>query len=54
MKILETERLLMRHLEADDLDNLFALYCDPEVRRFIPDAPLTLAETQEEIRHYWK
>jgi RimJ/RimL family protein N-acetyltransferase len=52
MKILETERLLFRHLESEDLDDLFALYCQPEVRQYIPDAPLTLAETQEEIEWF--
>lgn len=49
MIILETERLLLRHLELDDLDDLFALYSDPEVTRFIPDTPLTLAETREQL-----
>lgn len=49
MKILETGRLLLRHLEPSDLDALFALYCDPEIRRYIPDAPRTLDETREEL-----
>ena len=49
MKILETNRLLLRHLEPDDLDDLFALYMDPEVVRTIPDAPQTLAEAKEEL-----
>lgn len=35
-----------------DLDDLFALYSDPEVTRFIPDAPTTLAETQEELEWF--
>lgn len=49
MIILETRRLRLRHLEPGDLNDLFALYCDPEVSRYIPDAPTTLAETQEEL-----
>jgi RimJ/RimL family protein N-acetyltransferase len=49
MKILETNRLLLRHLEPGDLTNLFALYRDPEVRRYIPDAPQTLSAAQEEL-----
>ena len=49
MKILETRRLDFRHLEPNDLDSLFTLYCDPDVRRYIPDAPRTLAETKEEL-----
>jgi len=48
-EILQTRRLTFRHLEAGDLDDLFALYCDPDMRRYIPDAPRTLAETQEEL-----
>lgn len=46
MKILETNRLLLRHLEPDDLNDLFALYQDPDVVRYIPDAPQTLAEAK--------
>lgn len=49
MKILETNRLLLRHYEPADLDALFALYQDPEVVRYIPDAPQTLAETKEQL-----
>lgn len=49
MKILETNRLILRHLEPGDLDNLFALYCDLEMRRYIPDAPQTLAQAKEEL-----
>jgi ribosomal-protein-alanine N-acetyltransferase len=49
MIILETERLLLRHLEMGDLDDLFALYSDPEMVRFIPDSPETLAETREQL-----
>lgn len=49
MKILETERLLLRHLTPDDLNDLWALYCDPEITKFIPDAPRTYDETREEL-----
>jgi len=49
MKILETERLLLRHLTPDDLDDLWALYCDPEITKFIPDAPRSYAEAREEL-----
>jgi ribosomal-protein-alanine N-acetyltransferase len=49
MQILETERLILRHLTLDDLDDLWALYRDPDVTRFIPDAPRTRAEAQEEL-----
>lgn len=49
MKILETERLLLRRLTPDDLDDLWALYCDPEITRFIPDAPRNYDEAREEL-----
>lgn len=49
MEILQTRRLTFRHLEPGDLDDLFALYRDPDMRRYIPDAPRTLAETREEL-----
>lgn len=49
MIILETERLILRHQQLADLDSLFALYCDPEMVRFIPDAPRNYAETREEL-----
>lgn len=47
--ILETPRLLLRHLTMDDLDNLFALYRDPEIRRYFPEGVLTPEETKEEL-----
>jgi ribosomal-protein-alanine N-acetyltransferase len=50
--ILETPRLLLRHLEPEDLDALFALYCDPEIRRYFPDGTRTLAETREELNWF--
>ncbi len=49
MIILETKRLLFRHLAPVDLDDLFALYSDPEVARYIPDAPRTYDEAREEL-----
>jgi len=33
----------------DDLDSLFALYCDPDVIRYIPDAPRSFEEAREEL-----
>lgn len=52
MKILETERLLMRRLVASDLDDLYALYRDPEIRRYFPEGTLTLEETREELEWF--
>jgi len=52
MEILETERLILRHLELDDLDKLFRLYHDPEIRRYFPEGTLSYAETKEEIEWF--
>jgi RimJ/RimL family protein N-acetyltransferase len=52
MIILETERMVLRHPELGDLDSLFALYRDPEMRRFFPDGALTYEETREELEWY--
>ena len=49
MIILETNRLILRHLVNDDLDDLFALYSDPEIRQYFPEGLLNLAETKEEL-----
>jgi RimJ/RimL family protein N-acetyltransferase len=51
-RILETDRLILRHLEAGDLDSLFALYRDPEIRRYFPEGTLTLDETREELEWF--
>jgi ribosomal-protein-alanine N-acetyltransferase len=47
--ILETERLILRHQMIDDLDELWALYQNPNITKYIPDAPRTRAEAQEEL-----
>ena len=47
--ILETERLLLRHLILDDLEELFALYSDPDIRKYFPEGVLTRDETKEEL-----
>ena len=50
--ILETQRLLLRHLVMSDLDNLFAFYSDPEVVQYIPDAPRSYEETRKELEWF--
>ncbi|MCH9646801.1 MAG: GNAT family N-acetyltransferase [Deltaproteobacteria bacterium] len=45
MEPFETERLLMRPLEAADLDDLFALYRDPRVMKYITGEPRSRSET---------
>ena len=52
MKILETKELILRHLLLDDLDHLFALYCDPEIRQYFPEGTLTYEETKEELEWF--
>jgi ribosomal-protein-alanine N-acetyltransferase len=49
MKILETSRLILRHQVLDDLDSLYALYCDPDVTKYIPDAPRNYIQAREEL-----
>jgi [ribosomal protein S5]-alanine N-acetyltransferase len=52
MTILETDRLILRHLLPSDLDSLFALYRDPDVRRHFPDGTLTCEQTKEELEWF--
>jgi len=47
--ILETPRLILRRQVMEDLADLWALYCDPAITKYIPDAPKTLAEAREEL-----
>jgi ribosomal-protein-alanine N-acetyltransferase len=52
MNILETERLTFRRLLPSDLDSLFALYSDPEIRRYFPEGTLSYEETKEELEWF--
>jgi len=47
--ILETSRLSFRHLTLGDLDDLYALYSDIEIRKFFPEGILSYEETREEL-----
>src|SRR5665648_260384 len=49
MKIIETNRLVLRHQILDDLDDLYAFYCDPDVVKYIPDAPHSYEEARLEL-----
>ena len=49
MVVLNTERLTLRHFEAADLGPLYALYRDPEIRKYYPDGTRTLEETKREL-----
>lgn len=47
--ILETPRLILRHQVLDDLDDLFRLYRDPEIRKYFPEGTLSRDDTREEL-----
>lgn len=51
MIILETEHLLFRPLELSDLDDLTALYSDPDVMRFL-SGPRDREEVQRVLNMY--
>ncbi len=50
--ILETERLTLRRLRMTDLDALYALYRDEEIRQYFPDGTLTLKDTRAELEWF--
>jgi len=47
--ILETDRLALRHLSLDDLDDLAAIQSDPEVMRYFPSGPRSREETRRDL-----
>lgn len=47
--MLETQRLILRPLTMDDLDDLAHIYRDPDVRRYFPEGTLSYEETREEL-----
>ena len=49
MQILETDRLVLRRLQPEDIDSLFALYRDPDIRRYFPEGTLSYEETRREL-----
>jgi RimJ/RimL family protein N-acetyltransferase len=53
--ILETERLILREMNLDDLDNLFKVLSDPETMKFYPkpcDRKLTKAWIERNMQRY--
>lgn len=46
---IETERLLLRNYENDDLMDLFEYLSDPAVVKYEPYLPMTLEETRDEL-----
>lgn len=60
MRVAETDRLIIRYLRAEDLDDLFEICGDPEIMRYVGDSrPLTrelterwIEKSQENYRKY--
>ena len=50
--ILETERLVLKRFVMDDLDALFELYQDSEIRRYFPEGVLDHDQTKEELEWF--
>jgi RimJ/RimL family protein N-acetyltransferase len=51
MPEIQTARLLLRHFTPEDLQDLFDVYSNPEVMKYIGKGlPLTLEETQTRLR----
>lgn len=50
--ILETNRLILRHLVLDDLNDLFKLYRDPEIRKYFPEGVLSYEDTKDELEWF--
>ncbi len=48
----ETDRLIFRNLALSDLDELFELYRDPEIRRYFPDGTRSREETIRELEWF--
>ena len=51
--ILETSRLLLRPVEADDIGSFFAIYGDPQTNLFNPRGPLKDMEAAKEKLSGW-
>lgn len=52
MPEIETARLRFRHLTLEDIDDLFRLYSDPEVMRYL--LPRNIEQTQTSLRKHIK
>lgn len=50
--ILETKRLIFRLQVIEDLDDLWTLYCNPNITRYIPDAPRSRDEARMELEWF--
>jgi ribosomal-protein-alanine N-acetyltransferase len=48
-KVIETKRLILRPLAMDDLEDLFALYHSPDVRKYYSEGIPSYEETKKEL-----
>lgn len=46
---METKRVILRKYEAGDLQDLYEYLSDPEVVKFEPYKPMTMAEAEENL-----
>ncbi|MGH7598320.1 MAG: GNAT family N-acetyltransferase [bacterium] len=49
MIVLETERMLLREMDMNDIENLQGIFADPEAMRYYPKTK-SVAETEEWVR----
>ncbi len=52
MLVLNTQRLVLRHFMPEDLEPLYALYRDAEMRKHYPDGTRTREETKDELEWF--
>jgi ribosomal-protein-alanine N-acetyltransferase len=52
MIVLETDRLVLRHLVVDDAADLYRIYSDPETMKFMGKAPVSVAEERQYIQSH--
>jgi ribosomal-protein-alanine N-acetyltransferase len=50
--ILETERLILRRLVMENLDEFFALYRHSEIRRYFPEGVLNYEGTKNKLEWF--
>jgi len=51
--VLETDRLILRHIEWSDLDALHALMSDPDVMRFVGNGSPKTRQQTERLMGFW-
>ena len=52
MNIIETERLILRHLRAEDAEDLYRIYSDPQTMKFMGQFSGTVVEARGNIQNH--